>query len=80
MASQQRGPSLGKKVMQIVGYLILAGLVWALLRQFDMDPFEVIGWALGHVANLINHISNFFMGTEIFQETTKAPGIVSLFR
>lgn len=78
--AQQKGSSMGKKAVQILGYLILMGLAWALLRQFDMDPFEIVGWALGHVANLINHISDFFMGTRVFQEGTKAPGIIiSLF-
>ena len=79
MPSQQKGGSFGKKVMQITGYILLIGLAWALLRQFNMDPFEVVGWALGDVVNLINHISDFFMGTKVFQEGTKAPGIISLF-
>lgn len=79
MASQQKGPGLGKKILQIFGYLVLAGFVWALLKQFDLDPFQVVEWAFGHVINLIDHISNFFMGTEIFQDGTKAPGIVNFF-
>lgn len=78
--AQQKGPSLGKKVGKIVGYLFLAALLWALLRQFDLDPFAVVGWVWGLIVDLVTYVSDAIMGNRTFQKATEAPGLINLFR
>lgn len=78
--AQQKGPSLGKRVGKVAGYLLLAALLWALLRQFDLDPFAVVGWAWGLLVDLVTYISDAIMRNETFQRTTEAPTIISFFR
>jgi len=78
--AQQKGPGLGKKIGKMAGYLFIAALVWALLRQFDLDPFAVVGWAWNHLVNLINYLSDVIMGNRTFQKATEAPGLINIFR
>lgn len=78
--AQQKGPSLGKKVGKVVVYLFVAALLWALLRQFDLDPFAVVGWAWNLLMDLINYISDVIMGNRTFQKATEAPGIINILK
>jgi len=57
----------------IVLGLFVAGLVLAIMRAFNWDPFGVVEWLGSFVVHIVNHIANFFSGNDTFKTTVEGP-------
>ena len=57
----------------IVLGLFVAGLVLAIMRAFNWDPFGVVEWLGSFVVHIVNHIANFFSGNDTFKATIESP-------
>lgn len=57
----------------IVLGLFAAGLVLAIMRAFNWDPFGVVEWLGSFVVHIVNHIANFFSGNDTFRTTVEGP-------
>ena len=57
----------------IVLGLFVAGLVLAIMRAFNWDPFGVVEWLGSFVVHIVNHIANFFSGNDTFKTTVDGP-------
>ena len=57
----------------IVLGLFAAGLVLAIMRAFNWDPFGVVEWLGSFVVHIVNHIANFFSGNDTFRTTVERP-------
>ena len=53
--------------------LIVAGMVYAILRQFDWDPFAAVGWVISWIWETIISIADLFSSSDTFKEATKKP-------
>lgn len=60
-------------------YLMLAGLIIALLRVFNWDPFGVMEWLWSMVMGVVLYVSDWFSGNETFREITRAPAVLGRF-
>lgn len=56
-----------------LAFLALAGLIVAVLRVFDWDPFAAIAWGIDWVWHAINRVADLFLGNGTFREATKRP-------
>lgn len=61
------------KIVKGLGYLIIGGLLIAVLRQFGWDPFAAGAWVLSEVWAVLNHVADLFQSNETFQEVTREP-------
>lgn len=57
----------------IVLGLFAAGLVLAIMRAFNWDPFGVVEWLGSFVVHIVDHIANFFSGNDTFKTTVEGP-------
>lgn len=60
-----------KMILQIVGYVIIAGLMLALLRAFDWDVIALVQWIADFVMNIVNAIADSFSRNQTFNEVVK---------
>lgn len=63
---------LGKMVM----WVLVAGLLLALLRAFNWDPFGVIGWAWSWASGLVTTVSDAFASNPAFQKAVETQGAI----
>ena len=54
-------------------FLVVAGLVVAILREFGWDPFAAAEWAFSKVWATINHVADLWSNNETFREVTEKP-------
>ena len=63
----RRGRGLG--ITSIFVGVIVAGFLFAVLRQFDYDPIAAFQWALNSVFSILKNIADKFTGNEWFRKT-----------
>lgn len=61
------------KLGSIVGALLVGGLLIALLREFNWDPFALVEWFAMSLWELLNWIGDGFSSNPTFQEAVEAP-------
>lgn len=71
--ARRRSGGIGNRFLQVVGYILLAAVILALLRTFDMDPFGVIDWLWSWLVSIVTRISDWLMNNEVFREITDKP-------
>lgn len=71
----RRGGGVGGFLMKGLLFVVAAGLLLALLRAFNWDPFGVVSWAGNLGWSVIDWVSDLFSSNETFQKVTEAPGI-----
>lgn len=54
-------------------FIIVAGLLVAILKEFDWDPFAAAAWAFNNLWNTITHVADLWSGNDTFKEVTKEP-------
>jgi hypothetical protein len=70
-----------RTIGKVVSWVVMAGLLMALLRAFDWDPFAMLDWVWNFLLGLITRISDAISANQTFQEVTSAPStILSLFK
>lgn len=79
MAHKSGGNSVGRIIMKIFWTLLCLGLLYALLRAFNWDPFVLLEWAWNWIVAIVTRIADFFTGNEAFQRVTKAPSVINFF-
>lgn len=65
--------SIGNTILKVIGYFLLGGLLIALLRAFDFDPFGIIDWIWNIGTSILNKIADWFSNNDTFQNVTRAP-------
>lgn len=73
MATRSAASTTGATVKKILWYTLLAGVVVALLKVFDWDPFGIVDWIFSIVTTVVDAISNFLFHNETFRKITSAP-------
>lgn len=71
--SRRSGSNFGSMFLKGVGVLILLGLLIAVLRVFNWDPFGVVTWIWDWFALVVTSIADFFTGNDTFRKVTSAP-------
>lgn len=69
----KRGGGLGDMVMKVGGFLLACGLLLAVMRVFNWDPFGVVTWLWDWFALIVNRIADFFTGNDTFRKATSKP-------
>ena len=62
---------IAKFLKSVVLFVVVAGVLVALLKAFNWDPFSLLSWIVNGFWSLINAISNFFVSNDTFQSMTK---------
>lgn len=65
--------NIGRIIKNIIWGILLSGLMYALLRAFNYDPFAIVEWAWNGIFSIVTRIADFLTGNAAFQEVTKAP-------
>lgn len=66
-----------RTVGKVLMYIVLAGLIVALLRAFNMDLFGLFDWLWGLVSGAVTSISDFFTRNPTFQKMVGTPTIIT---
>lgn len=61
------------RIVNGIVFIVVAGLLVAILRQFDYDPFAAAAWAFDKVWAAIDHSADFWSDNETFQKVTEEP-------
>ena len=60
-------------MLNTFGMIAAAGLVIAILRQFDWDPFAAGAWAIDQAWTSLNHVADLWSSNDTFKHATRAP-------
>ena len=63
---------MGRIMNGLVG-IVVAGLLVAILREFNWDPFAAAEWALSRVWEVISHVADLWSSNDTFKDATKKP-------
>lgn len=66
---------MGNLMKKVFMFILIAGLLIALLRMFNYDPFGVVSWVISWIVWGINGVANFFFDSQVFHEITKKPTV-----
>lgn len=73
MASRKGGSGVIGFLKQAGLFILLAGLVIALLRVFNWDPFGILEWAWQWIQTIVYGIADFLTGNDTFRKITEKP-------
>lgn len=74
MAQKSGGAgSVSGVVKKIIIWTVVIGVLWAVLRQFDYDPFAVVEWVWNAFVSVITKIADFFSQSTWFQRIFSKP-------
>lgn len=62
-----------RMIGKIVGWIVMAGLIWALLRAFNWDLFGLFNWIWTWGTSLITSVADFLSGNATFQKIVETP-------
>lgn len=62
-----------RAIGKIFMWVMVAGLLLALLRAFNFDLFGLGDWLIGWITGIITTVSDFFSGNPTFQKIVEAP-------
>lgn len=72
MAAKGRGRSTNM-IMKVLGAIVLAGFLVAVLRVFNWDIFAVVDWAWQTGSGIITAVSDWFTGNAGFRKLFGRP-------
>lgn len=64
---------MGLLLKKVFMSILFAGLLLALLRVFNYDPFGIFEWIVSWLKWVIDSIANLFLGSPIFHDITRKP-------
>lgn len=62
---------LFKNIKALVGLVFLAGLLFAILSQFNYDILEFFTWCIDKIVELIIRIKDYFVSLPVFRNLFK---------
>lgn len=73
MMAAKRGGGFTDVVMKVGGFLLACGILLAVMRVFNWDPFGIVSWIWDWFAMIVNRIADFFTGNATFRKITSRP-------
>ena len=61
------------RIFGIIGAIVAAGLILALLTVFNFNVVELFKWAWNGVWTLVKIVANFFLGNDVFNRVARDP-------
>lgn len=76
MYGRRSGGGIGRFFKNAIIGIVCAGVILALLRMFNYDPFGIIDWAWNWIVHIVNKIATWLTGNEAFRKATKSPSVI----
>lgn len=64
---------MGNFIKQALLFMLGCGILLAVLRVFDYDPFGIVSWLFSWFSAIVNGIADFLIGNDAFRRITRKP-------